>query len=126
MYDLLVNHFWTYYDRVTVTERKTFKKCFFLKRRSVPFHTLKGRTTNVKFCVGFIFSYPLETKREHVRVGKTACFEFEKLFFFPFYIPKARLRCWFEFKERCYFFGWYFGWLYLTSDRVTERRTSEN
>ena len=117
--------FWSIISELNKTVLLSLKgkhlKCFFLKRRSVRFHTLKGRTTNVKFCVGFIFSYPLETKRKNVGVGKTACFEFEKLLFFPFYFPKARLRCWFEFKGRCYFF-WMVFWLIIFDFRLCYRK----
>lgn len=83
MNNFLVNHFWTYYDGVT--ERKIFEKYIFLKRRSVPFHTLKRRTTNVKFCVDF-----LKPKENMFELVGQPCFEFEKLVCFPFYTPRAR------------------------------------
>ena len=89
--------FWLIISELTKTvllKGKSLKNIFFLKRRSCPFHTLKRRTTNVKFCVGL-----LKPKENMFELVRQPCFEFEKLLCFPLYIPRVRMRCWFEFER---------------------------
>ena len=97
--------FWSIISELTNTvllslKGKYLKNIFFLKRRSFPFHTLKRRTTDVKFCVGL-----LKAKENMFELVRQPCFEFEKLLCFPLYIPRARMRCWFEF-ERVMVYFW--------------------
>ena len=69
--------FWSIISELTMTvllKGKYLKNIFFLKRRSFPFHTLKRRTTNVKFCVGL-----LKPKENMFELVKQPWFEFQKL-----------------------------------------------
>ena len=102
--------FWLIISELTKTvllKGKSLKNIFFLKRRSCPFHTLKRRTTNVKFCVGL-----LKPKENMFELVRQPCFEFEKLLCFPLYIPRVRMRCWFELKGKWYIFGRCFSQLF--------------
>ena len=115
--------FWSIISELTkavLLKGKYLKNIFFLKQRSFPFHTLKRRPTDVKFCVGL-----LKPKENMFELVRQPCFKFEKLLCFPLYIPRTKMRCWFEFEREMVYFWMMFHsiiWKKKTFEKQFEER----